>query len=609
MRDNSGWFCFLHASAAMTSHRPHRSIPLALAAFLGTFLLVPLWDVYALAIAVRAEGQARPATESPLLRAARTPTLRKLIVLAAAYALAWLGFGALGRLIAQPGPFGVLATGLANLPALAAGPCCDVSTAVVPGQPAGALVAARLLPTLALLAVATVLAGLLIALLTGAGLALRRLSGRLGGVLSLMGWLASSVLAAPAGAVMLLVVLVLGVRLGLIPPGGGAAWAGLLAAGLVVAMLPALLAARAALHTRSDDPALLALTAGHAFFTQAGWLISSAIAVEVVAGREGLGALLVEALRLGDAAVAIRAVQILAPLLLVMGIRAAANAGVRGTLATVPTPRQDKRTPARLRIGLAALVILAPLALAALWLPHHADAPDPAAIYERPSAAHPLGTDHLGRDVRGQVGAAVVNSWGTALTAGLVALGFGGLWGVASAALDRRGATGPLLAEVLMLPARAATLAHAPLVALLLLAATGEAGADPVLWLGAAVGLVLAPRTALAVRAAGEQHGTGGHGAALALFAVDSFAALHYSQIILTLALGASAAASLGGLLARHAELIAGAQVVMGGGYLRLAATLAMPGIAVAAGSFLLQDALTARFAPRQTAALIQVLN
>jgi len=34
-----------------------------------------------------------------------------------------------------------------------------------------------------------------------------------------------------------------------------------------------------------------------------------------------------------------------------------------------------------------------------------------------------------------------------------------------------------------------------------------------------------------------------------------------------------------------------------------------MPGIAVAAGSFLLQDALTARFAPRQTAALIQVLN
>src|SRR5690606_12264183 len=108
----------------------------------------------------------------------------------------------------------------------------------------------------------------------------------------------------------------------------------------------------------------------------------------------------------------------------------------------------------------------------------------------------------------------------------VVALGFGGLWGlVASAARGRGGHGTTLLADVLLLPAEAAVLIHAPVVALLLQGAGPPTGGSA-LWLGAALGLIVVPRTARAA-AQGAQHR---HGwlAFCALLALAVLAAMEY---------------------------------------------------------------------------------
>src|SRR5690606_36276925 len=146
MRDNPGWFCIpvLAWRSMPLSERPRRPVWPGAAAYLGTFLLVPLWDVWALAYAISRAHRAGRDAPRPLLALILSEPIRRLLVLAAAFGLAWAGLGLPDRLIAQPGPFGVLATGLRNLPRLAEGPCCAVSTFIQPGAPLGEMLAARL---------------------------------------------------------------------------------------------------------------------------------------------------------------------------------------------------------------------------------------------------------------------------------------------------------------------------------------------------------------------------------------------------------------------------------------------------------------------------------
>lgn len=585
MRDNSGWFCIpvLAWHRMPPSEHPHRPVWPGGAAYLGTFLLIPLWDVWALAHAIRHARRTGAGSPHPLLAFILSEPIRRLLVLAAAYGFAWAGLGTLSRLIARLGPFGVLATGLSNLPRLADGPCCDASTVIRPGAPLGEMLAARLPLTLGVLAAAFVSAGVLTALLLGVSLAARRWPA---GV-RLAGWLAAAPLAAPVGVVALLVMLVPGVRLGLLPADGARAPLYVAAAGVVAALLPALLSARAGLR-EVDSPGGPWFAAARAFSEQSGWLISSLIAVEVGFALDGIGALLVEGLAWGDAPATIRAVQALAPLLLVLRLRAEINQAAARALAVDAHPAPEPASPApplrRARLALALLAILLPLAVAVGWLPHRQAAPDPGALYQRPSEAHPLGTDHLGRDVRGQVSDAVLSAWGTALTGAVVALGFGGLWAAAASAVRGRGGrAATLLADVLLLPAEAAILAHAPLVVLLLQGAGPAPGVSAV-WLGVATGLVLVPRAARA--ASGESNAADWLSLA-ALFALAVLLMMEYSQIIHFLLPG--------GLLARHRELIVGARLAPGGPYLRLGAVLSLPGIATALGAYLLQDALAPR--------------
>ena len=585
MRDNPGWFCIpvLAWHSMPLSERPRRPVWPGAAAYLGTFLLVPLWDVWALAYAIRRAHRAGRDAPRPLLALILSEPVRRLLVLAAAFGLAWAGLGLPGRLLAQPGPFGVLATGLRNLPRLAEGPCCAVSTVIQPGAPLGEMLAARLPVTLGVLAAAFIGAGAITALLLGVSLAARRWPAGL----RLAGWLAAAALAAPAGAVALLVVLVPGVRLGLLPTADARAPLNVIAAGLVAALLPALLSARAGLR-EAGSPGGPWFAAARAFSEQSGWLVSSLIAVEAVFSLDGVGALLVEGLARGDAPAAIQAVQVLALLLLVLRLRAEINRAAALALAEGEHPVEPAgamRPLPRARLALALIAILLPLAVAVMWLPYRQAAPDPAALYQRPSEAHPLGTDHLGRDVRGQVSAGVLSAWGTALAGAVVALGFGGLWGLAASAARRRSGYGTtLLADALLLPAEAAVLIHAPVVALLLQGAGPPAGGSA-LWLGAALGLILVPRTARATaQGAQRRHDWLAFTAPLALAVL---AAMEYSQIVALLAPD--------GLLARHQELIVGAQLVPGGPYLRLGVTLALPGIATTLGAYLLTDAVARR--------------
>ncbi|OKI13269.1 peptide ABC transporter ATP-binding protein [Streptomyces sp. CB03911] len=86
--------------------------------------------------------------------------------------------------------------------------------------------------------------------------------------------------------------------------------------------------------------------------------------------------------------------------------------------------------------------MLASLVVLALVGPHlrdtPADLPDPFAVLRGPSAAHPFGTDNLGRDVLSRILAATRTSLVLALTAVLLGAGAGVLLGASTAVLGPR---------------------------------------------------------------------------------------------------------------------------------------------------------------------------
>ena len=83
--------------------------------------------------------------------------------------------------------------------------------------------------------------------------------------------------------------------------------------------------------------------------------------------------------------------------------------------------------------------------LSLVWLPHDVAALDIAARGQGPSAAHPLGTDHLGRDMASMLMAGARTSLAVALVAVGIGVGLGVPLGLAAAA--RRGSW---LDEVIM---------------------------------------------------------------------------------------------------------------------------------------------------------------
>jgi ABC-type dipeptide/oligopeptide/nickel transport system permease subunit len=105
------------------------------------------------------------------------------------------------------------------------------------------------------------------------------------------------------------------------------------------------------------------------------------------------------------------------------------------TSFTLPAPR--RLTP-RLALPAALLAIVGLTALAGPWLvPHDPIAQDLLRALDGPSFAHPLGTDHVGRDVLARLVHGAGRSLGTALLCVAVASGLGTLLGLVAAYAGR----------------------------------------------------------------------------------------------------------------------------------------------------------------------------
>lgn len=166
-------------------------------------------------------------------------------------------------------------------------------------------------------------------------------------------------------------------------------------------------------------------------------------------------------------------------------------------------PRAQQRGgPSGLRLGVALLGALALLAVAGPWLP----LADPArqdllATLAPPSAAHWLGTDHLGRDVLARVVLGAPRSLGIAVACVLIATGLG-------VALGLLAATGGRLADVAIMRFADLVLAFPGLLLALVLAGFLGGGIVPMM---VGIQLTLWPQFARMARATarvtlGEAH-------------------------------------------------------------------------------------------------------
>jgi len=91
--------------------------------------------------------------------------------------------------------------------------------------------------------------------------------------------------------------------------------------------------------------------------------------------------------------------------------------------------------PLSLKLGsLLSLIVVFTALLSGFWTPHDVTAVDIAAKLSAPSFAHPMGTDHFGRDVLSMIMVGAQNSLAVALMAIALGLGIGaplGLWAAA----------------------------------------------------------------------------------------------------------------------------------------------------------------------------------
>ena len=114
---------------------------------------------------------------------------------------------------------------------------------------------------------------------------------------------------------------------------------------------------------------------------------------------------------------------------------------------TAPRPAARRRAlPRSLWIGLAlSAVFVAAAALSFLWTPYPVDGMDIPARLQPPSSAHPLGTDHFGRDILSMIMVGARTSIAVALLAVGIGMALGVPLGLAAAARK-----GGLLDEVIM---------------------------------------------------------------------------------------------------------------------------------------------------------------
>jgi peptide/nickel transport system permease protein len=154
----------------------------------------------------------------------------------------------------------------------------------------------------------------------------------------------------------------------------------------------------------------------------------------------------------------------------------------------------------RAGLGVGAALVLALLLAAAVgsvYTPHDPDRPDFTVRLAPPSAAHPFGTDHFGRDLLSRVLAGA----GNALLVGAVAVGLGLLAG--SALGLAAGWAGGWLDDAVMRPVEALAAFPAVLLALLLAAVLGPGWVSSM----AAIGLASVPAFARVARAATIEQG------------------------------------------------------------------------------------------------------
>lgn len=545
------------------SRESKRSVWLGVAAFLGTFLFIPLWDMFALVYAILAGWRARQdARRGEEGLAVLVQPLRRLLFLGIAFALALGGFKLLLGSMKQPGPFGFVITGANHyaefVPEDQA--CCDISTAVAIGKPTGPLVAERLANSLWLLGSISVAGAILSALLVAVALFVHRLTQRRetagSAVYSLLRLGAFRFLAPPVAGMGLVAVLFLVINFRWFPFGSAVSFPApeggftlivdriqhVILPGFVGAMLPALIAAQAGVRAWVDseeqgqpEPArwgMLGMEVARVFYELAGWIIGGLLVLESVFAYPGLGTLLIDAVFKGDGAVLVKAMQAFPLLLLVPYIRSAITASAQRAFAFGNTPPEEQVTRKKKKKAAGDRVIEGerPRPIDKLWLvvagflvlvllitiirgafpPYDPGRSISQAPYDIASPDHPMGTDQFGRDVQSRVLQARGVTVGVALGGGLIALALGGIWGGISTLIRRwRGVYGESLADLIRIPADAALLLHPMLIVIAFSVNTFsnpiESGAGQSLaGVGMAIGLALTPRMAWAVESAWE---------------------------------------------------------------------------------------------------------
>lgn len=533
---------------------------IGLSAFIGTYLFIPLWDVFALGYTlltswqIRQDPETRDVGTSLLIR-----PLRRLAFLAIAFALALLGVGALQGVVPQPGPFGFAITGLRNIAGITPN-LTDPTTsaAVAKGVKIAELISDRLPNTFWLLGAISVEALLLTAALFAIGLGTHALTRRS----ETWGWAANGLLrllafrqlAVPTFGVGLVWIMLFGVRYKWVPVGllqtmghtdlGDRLWH-LLLPGLVGALLPSLLAAQAAVRIwldwdqngrpKESQWAAAGLEAARTFYDHAGWLLGGMMILESLFAIPGIGKLMIDGIIKQDAPVLVATVQLFAPFVLVARIRSILTdsmqriydfmhpAVIRKQAAVKPKASQQQAATSNLPMperpefvsqlwlvmaGIAFVMVLVPIIQGIFFSPHNPLQITGGQTYLPPSAEHPMGTDSVGRDIESRILFSHQVTFGTAVTGAIVVLALGGLWGgVAVAVRSWRGLLGESLADLIRLPAEVIMLVHPALVAMIftvgqnVVKLPGQQGSQSLAGMSMAIGLSLAPRMVWAVEA------------------------------------------------------------------------------------------------------------
>jgi peptide/nickel transport system permease protein len=444
---------------------------------------------------------------------------RRIIVLAAAYGLALLLVLALRT----------------SVPGVGLTPDWWRSTAT--GQPLAEFLTERAPASLALLGLAFAWAGLLALLWAlGAALveALRARSPAGGTLLAGLGRLVDY-------AIATLPVFVLAVIFFMASGPGAPAWVRQALLGLALALLPALLAAMAAVRawrTAVRQPVLAGLLTGPASLAaQTGGLLSGLVLVETAAAVPGIGGAMLRGLVMFDMPVVVGSLLVFITLAFLGRLIAelfywlarivsqplggpvpapaasappAPDAPVTpdtGPLPAAPPPAPPAGPLPRWRtsragLALGLVLLLIPIGLVAAGLATDealALRSDLANRLAPPSAALPWGADELGRDLQARGLRGAVNSLGIPLVAAAAVLLPAALAGFAAGALARRGRWwSESLADLLLLPAEVLALMPAVPAGLLFVLLARQAQPGPGL-LAAVLALLLLPR---AVRAA-----------------------------------------------------------------------------------------------------------